>query len=77
MLVNGLGALATGITCVVVLVAKFTQGAWITLVLMPGIVILMIAVRKQYHNMNMQIACQSPLHLTAFLSPLMVVPIDR
>lgn len=76
-LVNGAGALATGITVVVVLVAKFAQGAWITLVLMPGLVILMIAVRRQYHHMNMQIACQSPLHLSTFKSPLIVVPIDR
>jgi hypothetical protein len=30
ILVNGLGAIATGITVVVVLVAKFMQGAWIT-----------------------------------------------
>jgi amino acid transporter len=31
--VNGLGAVATGITTVVVLVAKFTEGAWITALL--------------------------------------------
>jgi hypothetical protein len=30
MLVNGLGALATGLTVCVVIVAKFTEGAWIT-----------------------------------------------
>jgi len=76
-LVNGAGALATGITVIVVLVAKFAEGAWITLVLMPGIIVLMIAVRRQYHYMNMQIACQSPLDLTAFRAPLVVVPIDR
>jgi hypothetical protein len=35
MLVNGLGAAATAITVVVVLVAKFLDGAWITLLLIP------------------------------------------
>ena len=35
MLVNGIGALATGITLLVVLVAKFTEGAWITALLVP------------------------------------------
>src|SRR6202034_4220476 len=49
MLVNGLGAVATAITVVVVLVAKFTQGAWITLLLIPALLAVMIAVRKQYH----------------------------
>lgn len=35
-LVNGAGAIATGVAVVVVLVAKFTEGAWMTLVLIPG-----------------------------------------
>ena len=33
MFINGLGALATGITTLVVLVAKFVEGAWITALL--------------------------------------------
>ena len=76
-LVNGAGALVTGITVIVVLVAKFAEGAWITLLLIPGLVLLMIAVRRQYHIMGMQIASQSPLKLTAFRPPLVVVPLDR
>lgn len=41
-------------------------------------VILMIAVRRQYHRMQKEIACQSPLALTSFRTPpLVVVPIDR
>ena len=34
-LVNGLGAFVTGITVIVVLVAKFVEGAWITLLFIP------------------------------------------
>ena len=37
MLINGLGALVTGITVLVVLVAKFVDGAWITVLLIPGL----------------------------------------
>ena len=33
--VNGLGAFVTGITVLVVLVAKFTQGAWMTVIFIP------------------------------------------
>src|SRR5208282_2435472 len=36
MLVNGLGAIATGVTLVVVLVAKFTSGAWMSMLLIAG-----------------------------------------
>lgn len=77
MILNATGALVTGITVVVVLVAKFVEGAWMTLALIPGLVILMIAVRRQYHRMQSQIACQSPLELRSFHAPLVVVPIDR
>src|SRR4029077_11458915 len=38
---NGLGAVATGLTVIVVLIAKFSEGAWITLLLIPGLILLM------------------------------------
>jgi len=37
MLINGMGALATGCTTCVVIVAKFTEGAWITVLAIPGL----------------------------------------
>ncbi|HLY16726.1 MAG TPA: amino acid permease, partial [Bryobacteraceae bacterium] len=41
-LVNGLGAFATGVTTIVVLTAKFAQGAWVTVLLIPVMLITMI-----------------------------------
>jgi hypothetical protein len=41
MLINGMGALATGCTTCVVIVAKFTEGAWLTVLAIPGLVWLM------------------------------------
>jgi amino acid transporter len=35
VMINGLGALATGITLVVVLVATFAEGAWVMVLLIP------------------------------------------
>jgi amino acid transporter len=77
MLVNGLGAAATAVTVLVVLVAKFAEGAWITLLLIPGLLAVMIAVRRQYHRVRMSVGCQSPLELHSFKAPLVVVPVDR
>ncbi len=37
MFINGLGGFVTGITVLVVLVAKFVDGAWITMLLIPGL----------------------------------------
>ena len=48
MAVNGLGAVATGITTLVVLVAKFAEGAWITALLIAVMILLMRAVNRHY-----------------------------
>jgi amino acid transporter len=77
MLVNALGAVATAITVVVVLVAKFLNGAWITLLLVPTLIAVMIAVRRQYHEVGMSVLSQSPLELHGFKPPLVVLPLDR
>jgi amino acid transporter len=77
MLVNGLGATATAITVLVVLVAKFIAGAWITMLLVPGLIAVMIAVRRQYHEVGISVLSQSPLELHGFQPPLVVVPLDR
>src|SRR5579863_3890898 len=77
-LVNGFGALVTGITVVVVLVAKFVEGAWITLLFIPLTNVFFTAVRRHYHSVELLTGCRIPVH-TAGLSqpPLVVVPINR
>ncbi len=77
MLLNGLGALATAVTVVVVLTAKFIEGAWVTMLLIPAMVALMLAVKRHYNRVDAATASPSPLELTAFSPPLVVVPIDR
>jgi len=77
-LVNGLGALVTGVTVVVVLVAKFVEGAWLTLLFIPLTIVAFHKVRAHYHNVSMATrtmdAMQPP---TQELPPLVVIPIDR
>ena len=50
--VNGLGAVATGITAIVVLVAKFAEGAWITALLVALMIVVMHAVKRHYVRVN-------------------------
>jgi amino acid transporter len=76
-LVNGLGALVTGITVVVVLVAKFVEGAWITLLFIPLTIVFFTVVRRHYHSVEMLAACRIPVHAAGLSQPpLVVVPID-
>ena len=77
MFVNGLGALVTGITVLVVLVAKFIEGAWITTLLIPAILLLMYAVRRHYDRVSEQVADSTPLELSHFRPALVVVPLER
>ena len=48
LLVNGLGAIATGIVLVVIGITKFTHGAWAVIVLVPIMVYALIRLARQY-----------------------------
>jgi amino acid transporter len=77
-LVNGLGAFVTGITVVVVLVAKFVEGAWITVLFIPMMIALFVAVRRHYHSLKMLTTCRIPIDAARLSQPpIVVVPIDR
>src|ERR1700722_14568836 len=77
MFVNGLGGIATGVTVLVVLVAKFIDGAWITVILIPGLLVLMYAVHRHYQRVSVEIADSTPLDLTHFRAALVIVPLER
>jgi amino acid transporter len=76
MIVNGLGAVATGITAVVVLVAKFTSGAWISALLIVAMVSAMMWVRRHYREVAEEVSSSSPLDVAAVQPPIVVVPIQ-
>jgi amino acid transporter len=48
ILLNGLGALTTGVVTVVIAVSKFTHGAWMVIVLIPLIVLALLRVNHHY-----------------------------
>jgi amino acid transporter len=76
--VNGLGAFVTGITVIVVLVAKFIEGAWITLLFIPLVLVLFRLVRRHYHDVIMETGCRIPMTpKMGHAPPLLVVPFDR
>src|SRR3984957_18469029 len=77
MLINGGRALAPGITLVVVLVAKFTEGAWITAILVPALILIMSAVKRHYDRVAREIAVDCPMRVANLVEPLVIVPLDR
>jgi amino acid transporter len=77
MFVNGLGAVATGATVIVVLVAKFIEGAWVTAVLIPALLLLMMAVKRYCVRVEDEILTREPLEIAAVKPPLVVLPVYR
>jgi amino acid transporter len=77
MVVNGVGAVATGVTTAVVLVTKFMSGAWITALLIPGMILVMRAVRHHYDRVERETALDEPMIAAHVEEPIVVMPIDR
>jgi len=77
MFLNGLGALATGITTVVVLVAKFVDGAWITVLLIPALILIMRGVRQHYTVVGEEINTNRPVETANLFEPIVLLPLDR
>ena len=77
MAVNAVGAMATGITTLVVLVAKFVEGAWITALLVAVMILLMHAVKRHYVSVNREIDLDRPFIPAEIGEPIVVLPVDR
>ena len=74
--VNAVGALATGIVTLIVVVSKFTIGAWIPAVVIPIIVLLLKGVKRHYDSVSARLAVPTgyrPRHHTHTV----VVPVRR
>ncbi len=75
---NGLGGLVTGVTTAVVLVAKFLEGAWITLLFIPMTIVFFSAVRRHYHQVKVLTTCRDPVDAAALSQhPIAIIAIDR
>lgn len=54
--VNGIGCLATGVVALVVVVSKFTEGAWIPAVIIPMLVLAFRSIARHYDHVRTAIA---------------------
>jgi amino acid transporter len=77
--INGLGGAATALALVVILAAKFMEGAWLTVLIIPCTIALLRLVRRYYDDIDRQVLHESTLciDLKQRESPLALVPIKR
>jgi amino acid transporter len=76
MWLNGIGAIATGITLLVVVVTKFAEGAWIAAIAVPLIVFMFSRINRHYRSVARQVADDQPLALSDAKPPIAIVPIQ-
>ena len=74
---NGVGALATGVALVVIGISKFAQGAWLTVLVLPLLVVVFLRIRTHYRQVAEQLSMAdfSPPAQSA-PRPRVVVPIS-
>lgn len=54
--INGVGAVCTGVVLIIVLITKFTHGAWIVVIAMPLLFLGMRAVHQHYERVGQELA---------------------
>ncbi len=75
--INGLGALATLVTLFVVGYSKFLEGAWITVIIIPIIVIIFLRIRAHYREVASELSLHGlPPSLKPLPVPRVVIPIS-
>ena len=73
---NGLGALTTGIVLAIIIVAKFTQGAWLVVVLAPALVFLLHKINHHYKRIKREVEEPLWLEQANLKPPVVIVPIS-
>jgi amino acid transporter len=71
--VNGAGAVGTAAALAVVLVAKFADGAWVTVGLVAGLVVAFVGVRRHYRKVARELTTDEPLDPCDLRPPLVVL----
>jgi len=76
-LINGVGALVTGLTLLIVGVSKFTHGAWLTLIFIPSFVWIFLQISQHYRSIGEQLSLRGlPPALRPAPKLRLVVPIS-
>src|SRR2546425_4365983 len=58
IIINGLGAIATFIVLIVLVITKFLHGAWIVVVLIPLLVMMFRAIHRHYQELGKQLTME-------------------
>lgn len=75
--INAVGATATGGALLIISIAKFSEGAWITLAILPPVILLLRFVRHYYDELGTRVCRGSALELADTAAPVAVVTFEE
>ncbi|HLH10707.1 MAG TPA: APC family permease [Methylovirgula sp.] len=75
--INAIGATTTGLALVVIVIAKFAEGAWITILVIPCVIVLLKLIRSYYDELESQVRDSKPLELHGSGPPIVLVATEN
>ena len=75
MIVNGFGALCTGVVVVIFAATKFGEGAWLVLILIPILVMVFYTIHRHYENLADELSLAKLKPMTAIHNRGVILPI--
>jgi hypothetical protein len=73
LVINAVGTATTGVALVIITLAKFLEGAWITLLVIPCVIFLLKTVKRYYLELDAQLREDRPLDLRHAEPPIVLV----
>ncbi len=75
--INGIGAAVTGLTVAIIGISKFAEGAWITVLVIPALVVIFLRIREHYRAVSKQLTLRGlPPSLIPEPAPRLVIPVS-
>jgi amino acid transporter len=71
--INAVGACATAIALIVIIIAKFTEGGWITILAIPCVIILLKSINRYYANVSAALRDDEQLKFHRTAPPIVLV----
>jgi len=75
--INAIGAITTALALAIILTTKFTEGAWITVMVIPAVIFLLLKIRQYYDEVGARTRKTDPLVLTHTEPPIVIVPTEE
>jgi amino acid transporter len=77
LVINAIGGTCTAIALSIVMVSKFTHGAWMTAVVIPALVLLFHQLKRYNEGVAGITRADGPLDVSNMTAPLVVIPLRR